>query len=151
MPAHVNVVVEYVKRPQPKPADAAHVGLGVGRDPSCPSRHGRRSSPLELVRVKALVTEEKLRRRCLGPQVMTSARHPERHGHAEPWISAVLRLPDCQHQPMRQAGETPHAATNVASAAHVLAKRVESLSPASSEAASRRDAGGAKTSPHALN
>ena len=101
---------------------------------------------------KTLVkTEEKLRRRCLGPQVKTSARHPERYGHAEPWISAVLRLPDCQHQPMRRAVETPHAATNVASAAHVLAKRVESLSPASSEAASRRDAGGAKTSPHAPN
>jgi hypothetical protein len=50
---------------------------------------------------------------------------------------------------MRRAVKTPHAATNVASAAHVLAKRVESLSPASSEAASRRNAGGAKTSPHA--
>ncbi|MEM4650412.1 hypothetical protein [Pyrobaculum aerophilum] len=145
------MVEEYVKRPQPKPGDAAHVGLGsggVGRGPSCPSGHGRRSPPLELVRVK---TEEKLRRRCLGPQMKTSARHPERYGYAEPWISAVLRLPDCQHQPMRRAVETPHAATNVASAAHVLARRVESLSPASSEAASQRGAGGAKTSPHAPN
>jgi hypothetical protein len=82
MPAHVYVVVEYVKRPQPKPGYAAHVGLGsggVGRGPSCPSGHGRRSPPLELVRVKTLVkTEEKLRRRCLGPQMKTSARHPER-------------------------------------------------------------------------
>jgi len=131
MPAHVYVVVEYVKRPQPKPGDAAHVGLGsggVGRSPSCPSRHGRRSPPLYLVRVK---TEEKLRRRCLEPQMKTSARHPERYGHAEPWISAVLRLPNCQHQPMRRAVETPHAATNVASAAHVLARCAELLSPAS--------------------
>jgi len=130
MPAYVNVVVEYVKRPQPKPGDAAHVGLGsggVGRGPSCPSGHGRRSSPLELVRVK---TEEKLRRRYVG-LLKTSARHPERFGHAEPWISAVLRLPDCQHQPMRRVVETPHAATNVVSAAHVLARRVESLSHAS--------------------
>jgi hypothetical protein len=46
---------------------------------------------------KTLVkTEEKLRRRCVGPQMKTSARHPERYGHAEPRISAVLRLPDCQ-------------------------------------------------------
>jgi hypothetical protein len=67
MPAHVNVVVEYVKGPQPKPGDATHVGLGVGRGPSSPSGRGRRSPPLELVRVKTLVkTEEKLRRRCLG-------------------------------------------------------------------------------------
>lgn len=45
---------------------------------------------------KTLVkTEEKLRRRCLGPQMKTSARHPERYGHAEPWLSAVLRFPDC--------------------------------------------------------
>jgi len=105
MPAHVYAVVEYVERPQPKPGDAAHVGLGsggVGRGPSCLSGHGRRSPPLELVRVKTLVkTEEKLRRRCLGPQMKTSARHPEGYGHAEPWISAVLRLTDCQHQPMR--------------------------------------------------
>ncbi|MFP3349183.1 MAG: hypothetical protein RXN90_07635 [Thermoproteus sp.] len=76
------MVVEYVKRPQPKPGYAAHVGLGsggVGRDPSCPSGHGRRSPPQELVRVKTLVkTEEKLRRWCLGPQMKTSARHPER-------------------------------------------------------------------------
>jgi hypothetical protein len=85
MPAHVYVVEEYVKRHQPKPRYAAHVGLGVGRGPSCPSRHRRRSPPLELVRVKTLVkTEEKLRRRCLGPQMKTSARHPERYGHAEP-------------------------------------------------------------------
>jgi len=86
MPAHNHVVVEYVKRPQPKPGDAAHVGLGsggVGRDPSCPSGHGRRSPPLELVRVKTLVkTEEKLRRleTAVVPKarMKTSARHPER-------------------------------------------------------------------------
>lgn len=59
---------------------------------------------LELVRVK---TEEKLRRRCLGPQMKTSARHPESYGYPEPWISAVLRLPNCQQQPTRRAGETP--------------------------------------------
>jgi len=52
---------------------------------------------------------------------------------------------------MRRAVETPHAATNVASAAHVLAKHVESLNPASSEAASRRGAERANTSPHAPN
>jgi len=148
MPAHVYAVVEYVDRPRPKPGDAAHVGLGsggVGRGPSCPSGHGRRSPPLELVRVKTLVkTEEELRRRRLGPQMKTSARHPERYGHAEPWTSAVLRLPDCQHQPMRRAVETPHAATNVASAAQgpVAPRR---------GAASRRGAGGVKTSPHAPN
>jgi len=39
---------------------------------------------------------------------------------------------------MRRAVETPHAATNVASAAHVLAKRVESLSPASRGGESER-------------
>jgi len=91
---------------------------------------------------KTLVkTEEKLRQRCLGPQMKTSARHPERYGHAEPWISAVLRLPNCQQQHTRRAVETPHAATNVASAAQgpVAPRR---------GAASRRDAGGAKTSSH---
>jgi hypothetical protein len=31
MPAHVYVVVEYVKRPQPKPGDAAHVGARLWR------------------------------------------------------------------------------------------------------------------------
>jgi len=69
----------------------------------------------------------------------TSARHPERYGYAEPRISAVLRLPDCQQQPTRRAVETPHAATNVTSAAQ------EPVAPRRG-AASRRDAEGAKPS-----
>jgi hypothetical protein len=150
MPAHVYVVVEYVKRPQPKPGDAAHVGARRWQRPVLPLRAWKTLTAARASKSKTLVkTEEKLRRRCLEPQMKTSARHPERYGYAEPRISAVLRLPYCQQQPTRRAVETPHAATNVASAAHVLAKRVESLSPTSSEAASRRDAGGVKTSPHA--
>jgi len=54
--------------------------------------------------------------------------------HGSPPSSAS---PDCKLQLMRRAGDMPHAATNVASAAHVLARRVELLSPTSSEAASR--------------
>jgi hypothetical protein len=150
MPSHVNVVAEYVKRPQPKPGDAAHVGARRWQRPVLPLRAWKTLIAARANKSKTLVkTEEKLRRWCLGPQMKTSARHPERYGRAEPWTSAVLRLPNCQQQPTRRAGEMPHAATNVASAAHVLARRVESLSPTSSEAASRRDAGGAKTSPHA--
>jgi hypothetical protein len=58
--------------------------------------------PQELVRVKTLVkTEEKLRRLETAAvpraQMKTSARPLEGRGHAELWISAVLRLLDYQH------------------------------------------------------
>jgi hypothetical protein len=38
MPTHIHVVVEYVKRPQPKPGDVAHVGARRWQRPVSPLR-----------------------------------------------------------------------------------------------------------------
>ena len=88
-------------------------------------------------------------------QMKASARHPERYGHAEPWISAVLRLPDYQHHGPDPCGKPSRyptqkdAATNTAPIAQKPVGAWSRLTPTPIKTASWRDAEGAKTRPPA--